>query len=90
MEHENIDKATQYREACENVKKIVKAIKTIKMKYYPNFARITEEDNKVYQQLEVNLDRIAQKNNLQNLKVALMGEVSAKYDKQSVDDKIAY
>lgn len=88
MEHENIDNAAQYREACENVKKIVKAIKTIKMKYYPNFARITEEDHKVYQQLEVNLEKIAQKNNLQNLKVALMGEVSAKYDKQSTDDKI--
>ena len=88
MEHENIDNAAQYREACENVKKIVKAIKAIKMKYYPNFARITEEDHKVYQQLEFNLDRIAQRNNLQNLKVALMGEVSAKYDKQSSDDKI--
>lgn len=90
MEHGNIDNLAQYKEACENVKKIVKAIKTIKMKYYPNFAKITEEDSKIYQTLENNLDRIAQKNNLQNLKVALMEEISAKYDKKTTNNKIEY
>ena len=31
MEHENIDETTRYLAACENVKKIVNAIKSIKI-----------------------------------------------------------
>ena len=31
MEHENIDETTRYLAACENVKKIVNAIKSIKL-----------------------------------------------------------
>ena len=44
MEHENLDENAKYLAACENVKKIVNAIKSIKIKYYPNFAKISEAD----------------------------------------------
>ena len=86
MEHENIDETTRYLAACENVKKIVNAIKSIKIKYYPNFAKISDEDKKVYEQLEAKLEMIAEDNNLNGLKVALMEEVSAKYDRKSIKE----
>ena len=41
MEYEKIDEEARYLKACENVKKIVNAIKNIKMKYYTNFAKIS-------------------------------------------------
>lgn len=84
MEHENIDENTRYLTACENVKKIVNAIKLIKIKYYPNFAKISEEDKQVYNELEVNLEKISEDNNLNRLKEALMEEISAKYDKKDI------
>ena len=87
MEYENIDENAKYLKACENVKKIVNAIKIIKMKYYTNFARISEEDQKMYEELEENLEKISEENNLENLKAALMEEVSAKYDKKDLKNE---
>lgn len=84
MEHENIDENARYLAACENVKKIVNAIKSIKIKYYPNFSKISEVDKKVYDQLELNLEKISEDNNLGKLKTELMEEVSAKYDKKDM------
>ena len=87
MEHENVDENARYLKACENVKKIVNAIKTIKMKYYTNFAKISTEDRDIYNQLETNLEKISQENNLTKLKDALMEEVSAKYDKKDIKNE---
>ena len=87
MEHENVDENARYLAACENVKKIVNAIKSIKIKYYPNFAKISEEDKKVYDELELNLEKISEDNNLNRLKTALMEEVSAKYDKKDMKNE---
>lgn len=87
MEHENIDENARYLKACENVKKIVNAIKAIKIKYYTNFAKISEEDKKKYDELEKNLNKISEENNLNNLKVALMEEVSDKYDKKELKEE---
>ena len=87
MEHENVDENARYLTACENVKKIVNAIKSIKIKYYPNFAKISEEDKKVYDELELNLEKISEDNNLNRLKTALMEEVSAKYDKKDMKNE---
>lgn len=87
MEHENIDENVRYLKACENVKKIVNAIKTIKIKYYTNFAKISEEDKKKYDELEENLNKISEENNLNNLKIALMEEVSDKYDKKELKEE---
>lgn len=87
MEHENIDENAKYLTACENVKKIVNAIKLIKIKYYPNFAKISEADKKVYEQLEFNLEKISEDDKLNKLKNALMAEVSAKYDKKDMKNE---
>lgn len=84
MVHENVDENATYLKACENVKKIVNAIKTIKMKYYTNFAKISQEDKKTYDELEKKLEIIAEENNLMNLKIALMEDVSARYDKNEL------
>ena len=87
MEHENIDENARYLTACENVKKIVNAIKSIKIKYYTNFSKISDEDKKTYEELELNLERISEDNNLNRLKTALMEEVSAKYDKKDIKNE---
>ncbi len=84
MEYEKIDEEARYLKACENVKKIVNAIKNIKMKYYTNFAKISSEDKEVYEQLNKNLEKISQENDLENLKVVLMQEVSDKYDNKEL------
>ena len=84
MEYENVDEVAR-RQACERVKQIVKAIKTIKIKYYLNFSKISEKDKETYQKLEENLEKISNMHNLNNLKVALMSEVSAKYDNKNFE-----
>lgn len=87
MEHENVDENAKYLLACENIKRIVKVIKAIKMKYYTNFSRISDTDRKIYEQLEANLEQISEENNLGKLKSALMEEVSAKYDKKDIKNE---
>lgn len=85
MDYQNTDEATR-REACERVKQIVKAIKAIKIKYYMNFSKISGEDKQAYDRLEENLEKISTSHNLDNLKVALMQEVSDRYDGKPVKD----
>ena len=87
MGYENIDEAAR-RQACERVKQIVKAIKALKIRYYLNFSKISEKDQETYQKLQDNLDKISESHNLQNLKVALMAEVDAKYDRKDDDNGI--
>lgn len=84
MEFENTDEAIR-RQACERVKQIVKAIKAIRIKYYLNFSKISEKDQETYQKLEANLDKISTSHNLNKLKVELMQEISAKYDRKDED-----
>lgn len=79
MDYQNTEDAVK-REACEKVKQIVKAIKAIKIKYYANFSKISEQDQEIYQTLEKKLEQVSESNDLTNLKVALMAEVSEKYD----------
>lgn len=86
MNYENIDENATYKIACENVKRIVNAIKLLKIKYYPNFDRISEEDRKTFDDLQIKLDKISEENGLDELKVALMGEISSKYDQKSNED----
>lgn len=84
MRYEDVDDITR-QAACENVKKIVNAIKLLRIKYYPNFGSISEEDERTFQALSLDLERIASENDLQSLKNVLMSEVSAKYE--SKDEK---
>ena len=85
MDYQNTDEATR-REACERVKEIVKAIKAIKIKYYSIFSKISPQDKEAYDKLEENLEKISTSNNLNDLKIALMQEVSDKYDGKPVKD----
>ena len=84
MGYENVDEVAR-RQACERVKQIVKAIKAIKIKYYLNFSKISAKDKEIYQKLESSLDRISSMHDLGNLKVALMQELSSKYDRKDYD-----
>ena len=81
MEYQSTDEATR-KVACERVKQIVKAIKAIKIKYYLDFAKIPAEEKETYQKLEASLDKISNLHNLNNLKLALMQEVSERYDRE--------
>ena len=85
MEYQNTDEAIR-REACEKVKQIVKAIKAIKIKYYLIFSKISAKDRETYQNLEKSLEKISEKYNLNNLKVALMQEVNARYNGVNPED----
>ena len=80
MEYENIDEAARYQEACRKVKRIAEAIKHIRIKYYPNFAKISEQDKQVYDELNVQMEQIASENGLSKLKAELIGEISERYD----------
>ena len=86
MEYEKTDEDIKYRTACENVKKIVNAIKSLKIKYYLDFSKISEEDEMRFKQLESNLDKISEENNLDGLKTELMSEVVAKYEKRDIKE----
>ena len=85
MEYQNTDDAVR-REACERVKQIVKAIKAIKIKYYLVFSKISTKDRETYQKLEKALEKISEEHNLNNLKVALMSEVNARYNGENPED----
>lgn len=87
MKYEEIEENAIYQNACNKVKKIAKAIKTMKIKYYPNFTKISEEDQKTYQNLQKELDVISEQHGLESLKVALMGEISAKYDNNDIGNE---
>lgn len=89
MEYEKREDNAMYKIACDNVKKIANAMKSIKIKYYPNFARITEEDKQKYNQLENQMNSIVAKNGLDILAKPLMSEISAKYDGKTpqIDDQ---
>lgn len=85
MEYQNVDEVAK-REACEKVKQIVKVIKSLRIKYYINFSKISEKDNEIYQKLERNLEKISTKYNLNDLKVALMEEEINRYYGDKDDD----
>lgn len=85
MEYEKSEEDIKYRSACENVKKIVNAIKFLKIKYYLDFSKISKEDEERFQQLEADLDKVSEENNLDGLKSELMSEVNAKYGQRNND-----
>lgn len=85
MEYEKSEEDIKYKNACENVKEIVNAIKFLKIKYYLDFSKISEEDEKRLQQLEADLDKVSKENNLGELKSELMSEINAKYSQRNND-----
>ena len=85
MNYENVDENATYRIACENVKKIVNAIKTLKIKYYPDFDRISEEDKAKFDELQQQLEKISEENGLKDLTVALMGDIDSKYNHEQAN-----
>lgn len=87
MEYEKIDETARYEEACKKVKQIAEAIKHIKIKYYPNFSKITEVDKQVYDELNTQIAKIAGENGLEGLKTELMGDISDKYDNPKIDEE---
>jgi len=85
MEYQSVDDAAR-KAACERVKQIVKAIKAIKIKYYLIFSKISAKDQETYQKLEKALEKISEEHNLNNLKIALMKEVDARYSGDNPED----
>ena len=87
MEHENVDEAIAFQTACKRVKQIANAIKTIRMKYYPNFAKISDEDKQTYEELHLQIDKIARENGLNMLKTELMADINDRFqDSQNEAD----
>ena len=87
MEHENVDEAIAFQTACKRVKQIANAIKTIRMKYYPNFAKISDEDKQTYEELHLQIDKIARENGLNMLKTELIADINDRFqDSQNEAD----
>ena len=87
MEHENVDEAIAFQTACKKVKQIANAIKTIRMKYYPNFAKISDEDKQTYEELHLQIDKIARENGLNMLKTELIADINDRFqDSQNEAD----
>ena len=82
MEYENTDREVQYRQACEKVKKIAEVIEMFRIKYYPDFSKISEKDKEKYDTLNGEMEKIVSENGLENLSKPLMAEISGKYDEQ--------
>lgn len=80
MEHENVDEAIAFQTACKNVKQIANTIKAIRMKYYPNFANISDDDREAYNRLHAQIDEIAQKNGLVKLKKELITDIEDRFN----------
>lgn len=80
MEYENVDEAIAFQTACKKVKQIANTIKLIRMKYYPNFARISDEDKKTYDSLHAQIDRVAEENGLTKLKIELMADIEDRFN----------
>ena len=79
MKYENIDETNKYQEACRKVKQIANAIKLIRIKYYPNFARISDEDKQIHDELNTQIEKIAKENGLEKLKAELIEDISDRY-----------
>lgn len=86
MEHDRIEEDAVYLNACENVKKIASAIKAIRIKYYPNFSKISEADQKAYQELQTRMYQISNMHGLTRLSAELIGEISKKYSTQNEEE----
>ena len=82
MEYENTDREVQYRQACEKVKKIVEVIEMLRIKYYPDFSKISEQDKEKYDTLNGEMEKIVSENGLEKLSKPLMAEISGKYNEQ--------
>ena len=82
MEYENIDKAITYQDSCRKVKQMAEAIKKLRIKYYPNFTKISEEDKQIYDELNNQMEKTANENGLNGLKSVLISEISERYSGQ--------
>ena len=87
MEYGNIDENAKYQEACKKVKQIADTIKKIRIKYYPNFSKISEADKQVYDELNNQIEKIAGENGLEALKVELISDITDKYNENSPTHK---
>lgn len=80
MEHENVDETIAFQAACQKVKQIANTIKAIRMKYYPNFAKISDEDKETYNSLYAQIDKVAEENGLTKLKAELMADIEDRFN----------
>lgn len=80
MEYENVDEAIAYQTACKKVKQIANTIKAIRIKYYPNFAKISDDDREAYNRLHAQIDRIAEQNGLTKLKAELIADIEDRFN----------
>lgn len=87
MEYNKVEEDAIYRTACENLKSIANAIKAIRIKYYPNFSKISDEDKKTYEELQSKMSQISGEHGLDKLRVELIGEITKKYENQSEEEQ---
>ena len=80
MEYENVDESAINQEACQKVKQIAEAIRKIRIKYYPNFTKISAEDKEIFDKLNNQIDKIAEKHGLNKLKVELINDIEDRYN----------
>lgn len=87
MEHENVDEAIAFQSACKKVRQIANTIKAIRIKYYPNFAKISDTDREAYDRLYAQIDRFAEENGLTKLKTELIEDIEDRFDNDTPQEK---
>ena len=87
MEHENVDEAIAFQTACKKVKQIANTIKAIRIKYYPNFTKISESDKEAYDRLHAQIDKFAEENGLTKLKTELITDIEDRFDNDAPQEK---
>ena len=85
MEYQNIDEAAR-KQACERVKQIAEAIKTIRKKYYLCFNKISNPDKQRYEQLIAHMQSVASQNGLEKFNAQLISEINTQFGENLPND----
>jgi hypothetical protein len=85
MDYQNTDEVAR-KAACEKVKQIANAIIKIRKKYYLCFSRISAEDQKRYDELKMQMERVACENGLEKLHAQLIGDINTQFDEHKLEN----
>lgn len=78
MEYQSTDEVTR-KEACEKVKKIADALIRIRKKYYLCFNKISDVDQKRYNQLKAQMQSVASENGLEKFNAQLISDIDIQF-----------
>ena len=79
MEYDRTQENAVQQEACRKVKQMAELMKHFRIKYYPDFQKISEEDKQTYNEAKGRMMQVATQNGLDRLQVSLITDMINKY-----------